>query len=391
MDSLPRWRAARDAAVYQYSTLTAPDQNALVANVLASGELGMIGGHYVHDLERQVAERLHRHGAVATSSATAGIELLLRSLPATPMQDRVVIPEVCWISVPTAVGRAGKTPVVAPVTSDLTPHWEQIEPLLNANTAAVILAHFRGRPAPDTHRIADELARRDIALIEDCAQAWAVTLQGHPVGTRGVAAVFSTQTHKLIATGEGGLVVADDPDLLDALRAVGGDTRRRLPEGADGRGNTRMSELTAATALPQLDHLDRLTKSLRALQLQLIDVIQRSPKAPQVLPQQRKALDPIGATSSNGSLVGMWLPNPRHARKLADELFQRGIRSWWPGPGDCHIAENWPLAQPACHGLVDLRCYLDIQVPALAEQHHVAYLELVYSALRAVGEGSEGR
>lgn len=384
MDTLTQLQTARDAAVYEYSTLTAHDQTALITKALTSGELSMIGGHYVHDLESRVAERLHRRGAVATSSATAGIELLLRCLPADPARHRVVIPEVCWASVPTAVRRAGKTPVIAPVTDDLTPHWEQLQPMLHNDTAAVILAHLRGRPAPDTHRIAEELAHRGIELIEDCAQAWAVTLDGRPIGTYGVAAVFSTEKHKLIATGEGGLVAADDTELLDTLRAVGGDTRRRLPEGTDGRGNNRMSELAAASALPQLDHLDRLTSTLRPLQDRLTEVIQRSPTVREVLPQPRQA-----ANSTNGSTAGMWLPTPSHARRLADRLFQCGSRHWWPGPGDSHLAENWPLAQPACRGLVDLHCYLDIQVPALAEEHHAAYLALIDTALQSDDEGEK--
>lgn len=385
MDSLTRLHAARDAAVYQYSTLTAHAQNALVAKVLASGDLGMIGGHHVHDLERRVAERLSRSGAVATSSATTGIELLLRCLPTRSSQDRVVIPEVCWISVPTAVRRAGKAPVVAPVTSDLTPHWEQIEPLIGENTAAVILAHVRGRPAPDTRRIAEELAHRGVALIEDCAQAWQVTLDGPHVGTHGIAAVFSTQTYKLVATGEGGLILADDIDLLDRLRAIGGDTRLPLPNNADGRGNDRMSELTAASALPQLDNLDWLTSTLHELQLQLIDVLEGSSVTRQVLPER------VTARSSNGSLVGMWLPTADHARGLANRLFRLGVRHWWPGPGDSHLAENWRLTRPACHGLVDLRCYLDIQVPVLGEEHRAAYLELVDRALHDDSGGGEHR
>lgn len=380
MDTISRLHVARNAAVYQYSTLTAHDQSALISKVLTSGDLGMIGGQHVHDLETRVAKRLGRHGAVATSSATAGIELLLRCLLDTP--SHVVIPEVCWISVPTAVRRAGKVPVIAPVTSDLTPHWEQIEPLLGKSTGAVVLAHLRGRPAPDIHRIAEELACRGIALIEDCAQAWAVTLDGRPVGTHGLAAVFSTEKHKLIATGEGGLVAADDADLLDALRAVGGDTRRGLPEGVDGRGNDRMSELAAASALPQLDNLDWLTSTLHDLQRQLIDVLRDSPVTRQVLPGTSNA------GSSNGSLVGMWLPT---ADQLADRLFWLGVRHWWPGPGDPHLAENWPLTQPACRGLVDLRCYLDIQVPVLGKEHHTAYLELIDRALYGDSDGSENQ
>ena len=68
-------------AVYQYSTLTADEQIARIAEVITSGRLGSIAGRTVRCFEEQVAARTGRSGAVATTSATAALELLLHCLP----------------------------------------------------------------------------------------------------------------------------------------------------------------------------------------------------------------------------------------------------------------------------------------------------------------------
>ena len=367
-------------AVYQYSTLTASEQIDTVTEVITSGRLGSIAGHTVREFEEQVSAHMGRTGAVATASATAALELLLHCLPVREPRERVVVPAVGWITIPTAVARTGRIPVVAPVTADLTPHWEQIEPLLDERTTAVVLAHLRGRPAPDTPRIADELARRGVMLIEDCAQAWGATVDGVPVGRHGQAALFSTQTYKLIATGEGGIVAADDSNLLTTLRATGGDTRVTLPEGFHGRGNARMSEITAASALPQLAYLGRLRQLLRPLQTSVIDRLSSVAHARGVLPVTDATQANLGAEASNGSLVGVWLTSGEQAERVADRLFQLGIRHWWPGPGDPHLAENWNNATGS-RGDVDMTRYLDIQIPVLDESRHPGFVDLIHSAL----------
>lgn len=372
MDTHLSVRAALDQAVYQYSVLTADQQLAHADGVLRSGQLTAIGGQHVPDLEAHVAQRIGRRGAVATASATAGIELALRCLPVRRPGWAIVVPEVCWASVATAVHHAGGTVRIAPVTADLTPHWEQIEPLLTSNVTAVVLAHVRGRPAPDTTRIAAELAARGVPLIEDCAQAWAVTADGRPAGSVGTLAVFSTQQWKLISTGEGGVVAADDPDLLDALRAVGGDTRFSTP-GDLWRGNCRMSELAAASALPQLHGLDALTARLRGLQERLVDRALQAPPVHQVLPA------PDGVARSNGSIVGAWLPFPDDARRAADRLYRAGIRHWHPSTGDEHLAINWPIEYARSE--LDLTRYLDIQIPVLDEHHHDEFVDAAVTAL----------
>ena len=141
---------------------------------------------------------------------------------------------------------------VAPVTETLTPGWEQIEPLITPATAAVILAHLRGRAAPGTAQITAELSARGIALIEDCAQAWGRTRRRPPRRRMGNGdGILHPRAYKVISTGEGGLLLADDPAFLALIRALAGDTRQRA-SAAVWRSKHRMTEVSAALARPQL-------------------------------------------------------------------------------------------------------------------------------------------
>jgi dTDP-4-amino-4,6-dideoxygalactose transaminase len=346
--------------IYQYSVLTAAEQIRLAADVVSAGTLATFDAGHLPELERAVAAQVGRSGAVAVNSGSAALALAVRGLGIGPGQE-VIIPEVGWVSIGTAVADCGATMRVAPVTETLTPGWNQIEPLINPATAAVILAHLRGRAAPGTRQVAARLAERGIPLIEDCAQAWGVTADTRPAGAWGTAAAFSAQTYKMIAVGEGGFLLADDPGLLGLTRALAGDTRQATPAPA-WRGNHRMNEVSAALARPQLAYLDTLTAALRRLQHRAVSTLTPLAGLRIVLPA------PQDIPAGNGSLVGLWLETPGQARRLADAYQQAGLRSWWPGPGDLHTAAAWPV-QPD-HRVTDVRCYLDLQIPWLPDDQH---------------------
>jgi len=351
------------APVYQYSTLTAAEQARLACDVISTGQPDALGTGHLARLERAVAARIGRTAAVGVDSGSAALALAIRGLGIGPGHE-VIIPEVGWVSIGTAVTDTAAAVRVAPVTQTLTPGWEQIEPLITPATAAVILAHLRGRAAPGTARIAAELSGRGIALIEDCAQAWGVTADGQPAGARGTAAAFSTQAYKVISTGEGGMLLADDPALIGLIRALAGDTRQRA-EPALWRGKHRMTEVSAVLARPQLAHLDILTAALRRLQRRVVELLTASGNIPSVLP----ALPDI--PNCNGSLVGLWLATPEQASQLSSAYYRAGLRSWWPGPGDLHTAAAWP-AQPS-QTVADVRRYLDLQIPWLPEDQHAGF------------------
>lgn len=135
-----------------------------------------------------------------------------------------------------------------------------------------------------------------------------------------------------------------------------------------------MSEAAAAAiARPQLARLDALTADLRILQRTTIQALGPVPGIRRILPAEAD----IPAT--NGSTVGLWLTTPGQARRLADACHQAGLLSWWPGPGDLHTAAAWPVQPARQH--VDLRCYLDLQIPWLPPGQHHTFAATVASVI----------
>lgn len=364
------------AAIYDYGTITAAAQTELVARAIHSGRLGAIGGTYVPELERLTARRARRTHALATSSATSGLEITLRAMSIGPGTS-VIIPAVGWVSAGAAVTATGASVIVAPVDSSLTSRWEHIQPLLTADTAAVIVAHLRGMMAPDIARTAAELYARGLPLIEDCAQAWGATDPlGRPAGSYGTTAVFSVQTYKLIAAGEGGVIVTNDALLASRMRVLAGDTRQRSP-GRAWRGNARMSDVTAALAIPQLQGLDDLTERLHGLQGEVVRFVSDESAAVGISPV-------VGnLQTSNGSTVGTWWETSDQANDTWTSLNTRQFRTWHPRPGDLHCSGSWPDGPPT--HTTDPSRYLDIQIPFLASKDHGAFINLLRAAFAEAG------
>ena len=84
---------------------------------------------------------------------------------------------------------------------------------------AVVLVHIGGHIAFDVERIAALCRDRGVALIEDCAHAHGATWNGRRAGSWGDAGVYSLYATKTISTGEGGVLVSRDPELLAFARA----------------------------------------------------------------------------------------------------------------------------------------------------------------------------
>ncbi|MFA1543534.1 aminotransferase class I/II-fold pyridoxal phosphate-dependent enzyme [Actinomadura monticuli] len=365
-----------ESATYEYGRITADAQLARMAEVVTTGRLAAIGGTQVPELERLAAFRTGRAQALAVSSATAGVELALRALGAAPGAE-VVIPALGWVSVGAAASATGAAVRVVPVTSNLTPSWDGLEPLIGSATKAVVVAHLRGMPATEIERIAVELRERGIPLIEDCAQAWGVrSVDGRAAGARGTVAVFSCQAYKLIAAGEGGLVLCDDPELMARMRSLSGDTRMAT-ERAIWRGNVRMSEPAAALAIPQLQKLDQLMAMLRPLQFKVAELFAKATVAERVLPTAGES------AGSNGTHVGTFWSSAESARRLWAGLYAAGLRGWHPAAGDLHVQDAWPVRSDGASIAMDR--YIDVQIPVLDPSEHDAFLRLLQEAAEEAG------
>lgn len=222
-----------------------------VTAVLRSGHIAQ--GPEVERLESAVAasllpDRPADATAVALCSGTAALLAALRGLGVGDGSE-VLIPAYACASLHQAVRYAGATPTFVdcdPTTLNADP--DDARRKLSARTAACIVAHLFGRPA-------EIAAFRDLGppLVEDCAQTLGVRHRGRQVGSWGDVTVCSFYATKLVAGGEGGLLLSADETIVERARRL----RDCEVDEADAMAfNFKTTDLHAAVARTQFTRLD---------------------------------------------------------------------------------------------------------------------------------------
>ena len=208
-------------------------------------------GDRTAQFERAVAESVGVCGAVATSSGTAALAAALRALD-VGAGDEVIVPSFVCTALLHAVWAAGAEPVVCDVGDDYNLSPAAARAGMTGRTAAIILPHMFGAPAP-----AEEFLALGPPVIEDCAQAI-----GAEVGSAGAVSVFSFYATKMMTTGEGGMLASDSSELLDRARDLieydkKEDDRRRF--------NLKFNDIAAAVGLVQLSRLGTFVQRRREI------------------------------------------------------------------------------------------------------------------------------
>lgn len=182
---------------------------------------GGIAGRFSADrgqiatLERRLCELADARHAIMAPMARVAIYLSIKHL-IRPGQKVIVSPYTI-ADVINMVVCAGGVPVFADIERETcNVDAVEVERLIDEDTGAVMVTHFYGL-ACDIKRIAAVCATRGVALIEDCAQAFGVRVDGRSVGTFGKAGIFSFGMYKNINAFLGGAVVTGDPQLRESL------------------------------------------------------------------------------------------------------------------------------------------------------------------------------
>ena len=192
------------------------DEISAVADVLRSGWITT--GAKNAELERLVCEITGAKYAVALSSATAGMHLLLKALNIGP-GDEVITPSMTWVSTANQIELCGATPVFADINRDtLMVEAEMIEPLITERTRLIVPVHYAGASL-DLDPLRALAERHAIPLVEDAAHAMGTEYKGQPIGQSGTA-IFSFHPIKNITTGEGGMFCTDDAGLAEKIRQL---------------------------------------------------------------------------------------------------------------------------------------------------------------------------
>jgi dTDP-4-amino-4,6-dideoxygalactose transaminase len=227
-----------------------------MARVLDSG--WYILGSEVRAFEQEFARQFEYAGATGVGNGTDAIALALGAL-GVGRGDRVATVSHTAVATVAAIEMVG----AAPVLVDIDPRNYTMDPESLVRTLetrgpvkAVVVVHLYGNPA-DVSAIVGIAGRFNARVIEDCAQAHGARLGARYVGSFADAATFSFYpTKNLGALGDGGMVVAGDPECLGRARMLReyGWRRRYVSELAGI--NSRLDELQAAMLRVRLPYLE---------------------------------------------------------------------------------------------------------------------------------------
>ncbi|MCC6456960.1 MAG: DegT/DnrJ/EryC1/StrS family aminotransferase [Caldilineaceae bacterium] len=199
--------------------------------------------------------------AITTNSGTAALHMCVAACGCSE-GDEIIVTAYSWSSSATCILHHNCIPVFVDID------WEtmnidvaKIEAAITEKTKAIIVVHLHGL-AVDMERVMAIAAKHGLKVIEDACQAHGAKFQGKKVGTLGHCGAFSFNQNKNLCSGEGGMFVTDDEELMKKARMLWSFGETRTPtESRDYHAYAlgwmyRNNDLTAAFGRAQLTRLD---------------------------------------------------------------------------------------------------------------------------------------
>ncbi|MBF9035536.1 aminotransferase class I/II-fold pyridoxal phosphate-dependent enzyme [Rhodobacterales bacterium HKCCE2091] len=356
-------------------------------------------------LEREFADMMGSKYALAVSSCSAALFLSLRALD-LPFGAKVLIPAFTFAAVPSAVVHANCLPVLVEVAENYRIDMADFAAKL-PEAQAVIISHMRGHTS-DMDAIMALCDEAGIPVVEDAAHSLGTLWAGRKVGTIGKIGCFSFQSYKLVNSGEGGILITDDADLVARAVIMSGAyehnwKKHKGPEGQNDPElaeafarwqnqlplyNQRLSNLSAAVIRPQLAEVPRRVRDGRANHDYVAAALNSSPwlSVPEALGPEERAPDSI-----QFNLVGF--DTDEEARAFAAAAEARGVKVQVFGlsTDNARAFWNWNFIPGETPDLPQTRAMLmracDVRLPPRLNR---AELDFVAGALISAAEDIKG-
>ncbi len=227
-----------------------------VLDVLKSGRLAL--GPKAIEFEELMAEYIGIKHAVAVSSGTAGLHILVRALDIGP-GDEVLVPSFTFSASVNAILYERAIPVfvdIEPQTYNLDP--EDLERKITEKTKAIMAVDIFGHPAEwdEILRIADKY---NLKVIDDSCEALGAEYKGKKIGRFGDCACFAFYPNKQITTGEGGIIVTNNDEIAKLARSLRNQGRGEMGAWLHHERlgyNYRMDEMSSALGISQLKKIE---------------------------------------------------------------------------------------------------------------------------------------
>ena len=330
-------------------------------------------GPFVDRFEGMIADACGTQQAVATSSGTSALHVMLAAM-GVKREDLVIMPALTFIATANAVSYTGAEPVFLDVSSS---HWTldpiALEAFLDSecehgaagtmhrasgrSIRTVLCVHTLGHPC-DMDGLLAVTQRWGIPLVSDAAAAIGARYRGKKATALGFASTLSFNGNKTITCGGGGAVVSGDADFLKKVRHL--STTARVGQGYDHDQvgfNYRMTNIQAAVGCAQMERVEELVAAKRRISRYYLEALGNL--------AYLRAFDDEDWADSAAWLSGFILaPNsPVTALDLVQQLNAAdiGARTFWkpihlqPPYADC-IRGPLPICEGIWHRVVTLPC-----------------------------------
>lgn len=238
-----------------------PEVENRVSDVLRSGHL--VQGPQVEAFERMVASGLGAGHAIAVNSGTSALHLAFMAAGLGPA-DRVVMSDFTFPSPASVLELVGAEPVFVDIADGgYNMDLGLVEGIVKTrrDIKAVIAIHQFGE-CVDMPRLMHVARDYGLVVIEDAACAIGAGCNGQSAATFGRMACLSFHPRKIISTGEGGMIITNDPALAERLARLRNHGLARVSEDrldvTEPGLNLRLSEIHAVLGLEQMKRLDAI-------------------------------------------------------------------------------------------------------------------------------------
>jgi len=328
--------------------------------------------------------------SVGYNSCGSALFIALKCVGVQP-GDEVLANAFSFTAVPSAIHHAGAVPVYVEALDSYTMDVEDLKKKITPTTKYLMLTHMRGKVA-DMEGIYKVAREHGITVVEDCAHALGIQWDGVQLGREAAAACFSSQSAKVINSGEGGFLCTDDPEIAARAACYAGCYEQLYNQHVVAppveyfekvkletpNYSLRMSDLTACCVRPQIDNLEERVAKYNVRYQKLVEQLFgcSSIHVPGINPRVRPVCDSIqfNLVEFDASMVQSFLFHCKR-RGMPVGLFgskdnARNYKNWRYSPAAGHL--------PATESLLEVA--IDVRLPAVFEDEDLEQMGRVLLA-----------
>ena len=226
-----------------------------ISRVIDSGNY--ILGSEVEKFERNLSTYLGNKYSVGVNSGTDALILSLRAL-GVKENDEVILPSHTATATASAVVAVGATPIFVDINEvSFTIDPTDVEKKISDRTKAIIMVHLYGNPC-DINKIIEIAKRREIHLIEDCAQSLGARYGSKPTGSFGILSCFSFYpTKNLGALGDAGAISTNSEELFEKIKMLRQYGWNEARISIMNSSQSRLDEIQAAILNVKMKYLEK--------------------------------------------------------------------------------------------------------------------------------------